>query len=217
MRAFPDQPVYLITQADFSAGRSTPEVVTAALEGGTNVVQLREKHASARTQYQIGQRVRELTATADVPLIVNNRIDIAEAINADGVHLGDDDLPVAVAREILGPEAIVGRSVSTPTAAEEAEAAGADYLGVGAVYRTDSKDDVDPENHGIGLDGLAAVVEATSLPVVGIGGVTTDNGSEVIAAGADGLAVISAITNATDPTAAAAALKQAVEEGVQKR
>ncbi len=205
--------MYLITQANLSKDRSTQAVVTAALEAGANIVQLREKHTSARHRYELGKELRALTAQADVPLIVNNRVDIAQAIDADGVHLGDDDLPVAVARDQLGESAIIGRSVTTPEAAQEAESAGADYLGVGAVYRTGSKNDVDPENHGIGLDGLQAVCEATTVPVVGIGGITPDNAGEVVTAGADGVAVISAITAADDPATATDKLQTAVVEG----
>jgi len=147
-----------------------------------------------------------------VPLIVNDRIDLAAAVDADGVHLGDDDLPVSVARERLGPDAIVGRSVSTPSAAREAEAAGADYLGVGAVYGTDSKD-TSPEQSNVGLDRIRAVREATDLPFVGIGGVTPENAAAVVEAGADGVAVISAITGADDPETATRDLAAAVDGG----
>ncbi|MFB6082646.1 MAG: thiamine phosphate synthase [Halorientalis sp.] len=203
---------YLVTAERLSAGRSTVEIVEAAIEAGIDVVQLREKEMSARDRYDLGRRLRELTRAADVPLIVNDRIDLAAAVDADGVHLGDEDLPVAVARERLGEAAVVGRSVSTPEAAREAERAGADYLGVGAVYPTDSKD-TDPEGTEIGLDRIAAVAEAVGIPVVGIGGVKPDNAAAVIEAGADGVAVISAITTADDPAAATRELRAAVERG----
>jgi thiamine-phosphate pyrophosphorylase len=137
-------------------------------------------------------------------------VDLAAALDADGVHLGDDDLPVSVAREQLGEDAIIGRSVSTPEAARRAEEAGADYLGVGAVFATDSKDDVPPEEQAIGLDRIRAVREATDLPFVGIGGVTPENAADVVQAGADGVAVISAITAADDPEAATRELHAAV-------
>lgn len=202
--------VYLITDADLSGDRSTVEIVENAIRGGVDVVQLREKGKSARTRYELGTTLRELTRDADVPLIVNDRIDIAAAIGADGVHLGDDDLPVSVARDQLGGEAIVGRSVSTPEAARQAEREGADYLGVGAVYGTTSKE-TDPEQANIGLDRIRAVREATDLPFVGIGGVTPDNAASVVEAGADGVAVISAITGADDPEGATRRLGAAVE------
>ena len=202
--------VYLVTDAGLSAERSTIAVVEAAIEGGVDIVQLREKNMSARSRYDLGLELRELTREADVPFLVNDRIDIAEGIDADGVHLGDDDLPIAAAREQLGENAIVGRSVSTPDAAREAEQAGADYLGVGAVYGTTSKETT-PEQSNIGLDRIRAVREATDLPFVGIGGVTPENADEVVSAGADGVAVISAITAATDPEAATRRLASAVE------
>ncbi len=202
--------VYLVTDAELSAGRSTVEVVEAAIEGGVDVVQLREKETSARTRYDLGLELRELTRDENVSLIVNDRIDLADAIDADGVHLGDDDLPIAAAREQLGEDALVGRSVSTPEAAHEAEAAGADYLGVGAVYGTASKETT-PEQSNIGLDRIRAVREATDLPFVGIGGITPENAADVVSAGADGVAVISAITAADDPEAATRRLASAVE------
>jgi thiamine-phosphate pyrophosphorylase len=202
--------VYLVTDEGLSAGRSTVEIVEAAVRGGVDIVQLREKPASANDRYELGRELRELTREADVSLIVNDRVDLAVALDADGVHLGDDDLPVSVAREQLGEEAIIGRSVSTPEAARRAEAAGADYLGVGAVFATESKDDVPPEEMGIGLDRIRAVREATDLPFVGIGGVTPENAASVVEAGADGVAVISAITGAEDPEAATRELAAAV-------
>jgi len=217
MRRFPDSEViYLVTQADLSAGRSTQAVVSAAIAGGVDVVQLREKDRSTRERYELGRRLRELTRKADVPLIVNDRVDLAAAVDADGVHLGDEDLPIAAAREQLGPEAIVGRSVSTPEAAREAAEEGADYLGVGAVYETSSKDK-DPEKAGIGPERLRAVREATDLPFVGIGGITPENAADVVEAGANGVAVITAITAAEDPEAATRTLADAVETGAQRR
>ena len=159
--------VYLVTDAGLSAGRSTPEVVAAAIDGGVDVVQLREKGTSAKERYQLGLELREETRAAGVPLIVNDRLDVAAAIDADGVHLGDDDLPVSVAREQLGKDAMVGRSVSTPAAAREAEAAGADYLGVGAIFGTNSKETT-PEQSNVGLERIRAVREAVDIPFVAI-------------------------------------------------
>jgi thiamine-phosphate pyrophosphorylase len=200
---------YLVTQGNLHE-RGTEATVAAAIEGGVDVVQLREKHATARERYELGLKLRDLTREADVPLVVNDRIDLTAAIDADGVHLGDDDLPVSVARERLGPDAIVGRSVSTPEAAREAEQAGADYLGVGAIYRTTTKDTRESESE-IGLDAVRAVREATDLPFVGIGGITVKNAGEVVTAGADGVAVVSAIAAAADdPEAAARELREAV-------
>ncbi len=207
---------YLVTAEAISAGRSTVDIVEAAVAGGVDVVQLREKEMPVRNRYDLGLELRELTRETDVPLIVNDRVDLAAAIDADGVHLGDEDLPIAVARDRLGEDAIVGRSVSTPEAAREAEQEGADYLGVGAVYPTDSKDP-DPEGTEIGLDRIRAVVQAVELPFVGIGGVNPDNAAAVVEAGADGVAVISAITAADDPEAATRELGAAVERGSGSR
>ncbi|QKG93559.1 thiamine phosphate synthase [Halorubrum salinarum] len=200
---------YLVTAASRSAGRATPEVVAAALDGGVDVVQLRDKATSARERYETGLRLRELTAEAGVPLIVNDRIDLAAAVDADGVHLGQADLPVAVARERLGEDAVVGVSASTVEQAEAAEAAGADYLGAGAVYGTDSKD-VSGDRDGIGAERIAAVADAVDVPVFGIGGIDAGNAAPVVEAGATGVAALSAITAAEDPAAATAALREAV-------
>lgn len=203
---------YLITQENLSAGRRTETIVDAALAGGVDVVQVREKHRTARTRLEIAETLRGPTAEADVPLIINDRLDIALAVDADGVHLGDDDLPVAVARAQLGEDAIIGRSVSTVEAAEAAERAGADYLGVGAVYTTSSKD-VDDDENGIGLDVVTHIADAVDIPLVGIGGVTPERTPDVVEAGADGVAVITAITEAADPERATRKLGEAVERG----
>ena len=203
---------YLITQENLSAGRRTEAIVDAALAGGVDVVQVREKHRTARTRLEIAETLRGPTAEADVPLIINDRLDIALAVDADGVHLGDDDLPVAVARAQLGEDAIIGRSVSTVEAAEAAERAGADYLGVGAIYTTSSKD-VDDEENGIGLDVVTHIADAVDIPLVGIGGVTPERTPDVVEAGADGVAVITAITEAADPERATQELGEAVERG----
>jgi thiamine-phosphate pyrophosphorylase len=207
---------YLVTQSDRSRGRSTADVVGAAIDGGIDVVQLREKHATARERLSVGREVRRLTEEADVPLVVNDRLDLAVALGADGVHLGDDDLPVGVARDQLGPDALVGRSVSTVEGARRAAEAGADYLGVGSIYRTTSKETT-PEQSEIGLDRLAAIRDAVSIPLVGIGGVTHERAADVVAAGADGVAVISEIAGADDPEAATRRLAAAVTEGRGRR
>jgi len=208
-----DWDVYLVTQASLSAGRTTDELVADAIAGVVGVVQLREKDRSARERYELGQELRELTREAGVTFVVNDRVDIAQALDADGVHLGDDDLPVSVARDLLGDDALIGRSVSTVEDAREAAAAGADYLGVGAVFATGSKDDIDDDEHAVGTDRVAAIADAVDIPFVGIGGITAENATEVVQAGADGVAVITAITQADDPAAAAANLVDAVEHG----
>lgn len=192
---------YLVTQQSLSAGRSTLEIVDAAVAGGIDVVQLREKDTTARTRYERGLAIRERTAEAGIPLIVNDRVDLALAIDADGVHVGQSDLPVSVARKLLGPDAVVGCSASTVAEARQAEADGADYLGVGDVYGTTSKA-VDREHVGVGPARIAEVVATVSIPVIGIGGITAENAGPVLEAGAAGVAVITEITGADDPEAA---------------
>ncbi|MBX0295605.1 thiamine phosphate synthase [Haloarcula nitratireducens] len=212
-----DWDVYLVTGESLSDGRSTREIVERAIEGGVGVVQLREKDLPVRERYEMGVELRELTRETGVAFVVNDRVDLAQAVDADGVHLGDDDLPVSVARELLGEDALIGRSVSFVADAEAAEAAGADYLGVGTVFRTGSKTDIPDEEHGVGPQRVADIAAAVDIPLVGIGGVTAANAAEVAAAGADGVAVITAITRAEDPSAAAVALREAVERGKRER
>jgi thiamine-phosphate pyrophosphorylase len=212
-----DWNVSLVTQESLSAGRSTRAVVEAAIAGGVDVVQLREKDRSARERYHLGRKLRELTREAGVTFVVNDRADIAQAVEADGVHLGDDDLPVPAARELLGEDAVVGRSVSFVDDAVAAERAGADYLGVGAVYATGSKDDIDDDEHRIGPERVGDIAAAVDIPVVGIGGITADNAGPVAAAGADGVAVITAITRADDPETATRELAAVVERAREDR
>ncbi|ELZ07023.1 thiamine phosphate synthase [Natrialba aegyptia] len=205
---------YLVTQASLSAGLSTAEIARKAIAGGVDAIQLREKDTDARTRYELGRELREFTAEADVALIVNDRVDLAQAIDADGVHVGQSDLPVAVARDLLGPDAIVGCSTSTVAEARRAEADGADYLGVGSIYGTTSKA-VAEHKDGIGPERVAEITDAVSIPVVGIGGITADNAGLVADAGATGVAVISEITAADDPRAATEALSAALEAPTQ--
>ena len=212
-----DWNVSLVTQESLSAGRSTRAVVEAAIAGGVDIVQLREKDRSARERYHLGRKLRELTREAGVTFVVNDRADIAQAVEADGVHLGDDDLPVPAAREILDEDAVVGRSVSFVDDAVAAERAGADYLGVGAVYATGSKDDIDDDEHRIGPERVGDIAAAVDIPVVGIGGITAENAGPVAAAGADGVAVITAITRADDPETATRELAAVVERAREDR
>jgi thiamine-phosphate pyrophosphorylase len=155
----------------------------------------------------LGQALLAITRPASIPLIVNDRLDVALAIEADGAHVGQDDLPAAMARQILGPERILGVSAETVGQAQQAERDGANYLGVGDVFGTPSKPDAGSP---IGIDGLAATVRAVALPVVAIGGITLDNAPAVIAVGAVGVAVISAVVGAADPAAAARQLRERI-------
>lgn len=208
----PDQwQTYLVTQQTLSANRSTVEIVENAIDGGVDVIQLREKEMSARDRYEVGQQLRELTTEAGVELIVNDRIDLARAIDADGVHLGQSDLPISVAREQLGDDAIIGASVSTVSEARLAAITGADYVGVGAIYGTTSKPEAPTADEGLGLDALADIVQTVKIPVVAIGGITPENAAEPIAAGASSVAAISAITAAEDPAAAVRSLRESTD------
>ncbi len=204
---------YLVTQENLSEGRSTEAIASEAIAGGIDAIQVREKDRSAAERVALARKLREPTRRADVSLIINDRVDIAIAADADGVHLGQDDLPVADAREQLGEDAIIGQSVSTVKEAKEAVAAGVDYLGVGPIYETDSKADA---TEAIGLDRVEAIAAAVDVPFVGIGGVTADRTPNVVAAGADGVAVITAITAAEEPAKATTELAAGVADGKRR-
>jgi thiamine-phosphate pyrophosphorylase len=202
-----DWSVYIVTDERAAGERALPEIVRAAIQGGATAVQLRAKVATTREMVALGQALLAITRPAGIPLIVNDRLDVALAIEADGAHVGQDDLPAAMARQLLGPERILGVSAETVAQAQQAERDGANYLGVGDVFGTPSKPDAGSP---IGIDGLAATVRAVALPVVAIGGITLDNAPAVIAVGAVGVAVISAVVGAADPAAAARQLRERI-------
>jgi thiamine-phosphate pyrophosphorylase len=204
-----DYSLYLVTDRGLARGRSTLEIVSAAVHGGVTVVQLREKDCSTRDFIEQALTVKELLKDRGVPLIINDRVDVAQAVKADGVHLGQTDMPLAVAKEILGDSMIIGISAESLQDAIEAEKAGADYLGVSPIYATPTKTDTAPP---LGLEGLRKIRKAVRLPLVGIGGLNPGNATEVIRSGADGVAVVSAIVAAEDPQTAADALKQIIIE-----
>lgn len=206
--------LYVLTDARVARGRSLVELVAAALEGGATAIQLREKSLSTLDQVTLGKELRRLTTDAGALFIVNDRADIACVLEADGVHLGQDDLPVAAARKILGPDAIVGGSAGNLEELARSLAAGVDYLGVGPMYPTGTKSDAGPP---IGPAGLALIRQNTDLPIVGIGAIDAENAAPVIAAGADGVAVISAVIGADDVKAAARRLRQAVEAALKAK
>ena len=189
MKAQPDYSIYLVTDDGCLQGRALLDCVRKALEGGVTLVQYRAKTASSAEMYAEALQLKALCDSFNVPLIINDRLDIAMAVGAAGVHLGQDDLPCAAARKILGEDYIIGVSAHNPAEAKAALQSGADYLGCGAVFGTATKADVKK----LGTDGLAAICKAKGLPVVGIGGVTADNYREVRAAGADGAAIVSGI------------------------
>lgn len=209
----PDLRVYLILDPALTLGRPPLEIAEAALRGGITMLQLRWKSGPLREMLQLGEALQKLCQRYGVPFLINDRVDVALALRADGVHLGQEDLPPEVARRLLGAQALIGVSARTPDQARAAEAAGADYLGTGSVFPTSSK--ANPIL--IGLEGLATVIRSTRLPVVAIGGVSPENATACIRAGAAGVAVISAITQAPDPEAAARALRQAVDRALAER
>jgi thiamine-phosphate pyrophosphorylase len=203
-----DWSVYVITDRRTAGERPLLDVVRAAIRGGATVVQLREKEASTRAMIELGQALLEVTRAAGIPLIVNDRVDVALAIGAEGVHIGQDDMPAAIARRLIGPDRILGVSARTVEEAIQAERDGANYLGAGDVFGTPTKPDAGPP---IGVEGLRQIVRAVSIPVVAIGGVTPQNAPAAVEAGAVGVAVISAVMGAPDPEAAARQLREVVK------
>ena len=189
MKAQPDYSIYLVTDDGCLQGRALLDCVSEALDGGVTLVQYRAKTASSAEMYAEALQLKALCDSFNVPLIINDRLDIAMAVGAAGVHLGQDDLPCAAARKILGEDYIIGVSAHNPAEAKAALQSGADYLGCGAVFGTATKADVKK----LGTEGLTAICREKGLPVVGIGGVTADNYREVRVAGADGAAIVSGI------------------------
>lgn len=208
MKAQPDYSIYLVTDDGCLQGRALIDCVRKALEGGVTLVQYRAKTASSAEMYAEALQLKALCDSFNVPLIINDRLDIAMAVGAAGVHLGQDDLPCAAARRILGEDYIIGVSAHNPAEAAEALERGADYLGCGAVFGTATKADVKK----LGTEGLTAICREKRLPVVGIGGVTADNYREVRAAGADGAAIVSGILAQPDIRATVRAIARVSQE-----
>lgn len=201
--------LHVLTAREWSRGRDTLSVVSAALEGGATIIQLRDKQASTRQLVADGLALRRLTREHGALLIVNDRIDVALAVDADGVHLGqDDDMPVQLARKILGPERILGISAGNQAEATAAIAAQADYISIGAIYATRAKVDAGAP---IGTHFLRELALQTSIPLVAIGGITAHNVAPVMQAGAIGLAVITAVVSADDITAATREIRNALK------
>ncbi|MEY4756098.1 MAG: hypothetical protein RJA34_996 [Pseudomonadota bacterium] len=196
--------LYLVTDRDSLGSRTLIDVVQAAVHGGVTCVQLREKQANARDFHALAAALMALLAPQGIALIINDRVDIALACGAHGVHLGQSDLPVASARQLLPPEVFIGWSVETPADVALASQLPVDYLGVSPVFATPTKTDTHTP---WGLNGLREVRKQTHLPLVAIGGIHAGNARETLDAGADSLAVVSAICSAPDPQAAARTLR----------
>lgn len=207
-------PVYLVMGLEGNDKLTAVELAKDALEGGVSLLQLREKNAPLHKVLEQGRQIRELCRKYHVPFIVNDRIDVALLLDADGVHVGQDDIPGSQARKLLGPSKIIGVSAGTMEEAEYAVAEGADYLGVGAVYATLSKSDA---GEPIGTNLITQIHKRWNIPMVGIGGINNNNAHHVIAAGADGVAVVSAITTQSSARNAAAMLLNHVKTALEKR
>ncbi len=202
-----DYTLYLVTNRRLMSCQTIEESVELAIAGGVSAVQLREKDCSSREFYELALRVKQITAPHNIPLIINDRIDICMAANADGVHLGQSDIPCKAARKILGADKIIGVSAALPEEAAQAQADGADYLGVGAVFQTGTKTNTRP----VTPDIIRKIRAAVTIPFVVIGGVNPDNIKELYGLGINGAAVVSAIVSQPDITTAAREMRKAAE------
>ncbi len=204
-----DYSLYLVTDRGLSLGRSTLEIVQAAVAGGVSCVQLRENHCSTREFLNEAHSLQEFLHSKNIPLIINDRVDVALAIGADGVHLGQKDMPIGDARKLLGNKIIIGISAESVDDAVFAEAQGADYVGISPVFTTTTKKDIAPP---LGLEGIREIRRKVRLPLLAIGGIHQDNATAVLQAGADGIAVVSAIVSAQCPATAAKVLREKINQ-----
>jgi thiamine-phosphate pyrophosphorylase len=206
MERFREAGLYLVTGASMSEGRTTPQIVQAALEGGCRLIQMREKGLAVRQLVDLGRQLRAMTAAADALLIVNDRLDIAMAVDADGVHLGQDDVPVNLARRIA-PEMIIGASSHDEAEAAEAQARGASYVNIGPVFSTKTKQWDEPF---LGIARVRDISKVLDVPFTVMGGIKQGHIADLRAAGARTVAVVTAVTAAADPAAAVVELLDAL-------
>lgn len=199
-----DYRVYLVTDREVLGHRSLKEAVEQAILGGATLIQLREKNLSSLEFYNTALEIKEITSKYEIPLIINDRMDIALAIDAEGVHIGQEDIPLLVARKILGEEKLIGVSAQNLEQALKAESEGADYLGVGAIFKTSTKKDAKQE---MGLKLLSEIKEKVRIPIVGIGGIDHSNARSVMETGVQGVAVVSCILGKEDIKEATESLK----------
>ena len=199
-----DYSLYLVTDRNCLNGKNLFESVDNAIKGGVTVVQLREKLASSREFYTVGMKLKEITKYYNVPLIINDRVDIALALDADGVHVGQDDLDAEMVRKLIGNNKIVGVSTKTIEQALQAKHSGVDYLGVGAVFPTRTKQDTSE----LSFDEISCICKAVDIPVLGIGGISQENVAKLNKIGLEGICVVSAILSNQDCKLAASNLKQ---------
>ena len=210
----PDYSLYLILDPWLAPSRPLSELAEEAIEGGVSMLQLRYKGEKAREFFELAREIREVSRRHGVPLIINDRLDIALATGAGGVHVGQEDLPAGETRRILPQDMILGVSAASLEEAKEAERMGASYIGLGSIFATSSKPDAGKP---IGTERIAEVSRTVEIPIVAIGGIQVANAEEVIEKGASGVAVISAILQAKDPRAAAQQLRTVIERAKGKR
>ncbi len=203
-----DYSVYLVTDRDLMSTETLEEAVEQAIKGGCTLIQLREKNCSSLDFYNTAVNVKKITDKYNVPLLINDRLDIALAVDADGVHVGQSDLPCSVVRKIIGESKIIGVSAGNLKDALKAQEDGADYIGVGAMYATGTKKDADPTS----MEELKKIRENVSIPIVVIGGINKDRVKDFDGMGIDGLAIVSAIIAQKDICKAASEIKEMFEE-----
>jgi len=203
-----DLSLYLVTDHSLSKGRPIEWIVEEAVKGGVTMVQLREKYCNTDDFLKLAVKLKEILKPYNVPLIINDRIDIVLAANADGLHIGQSDMPYHMARQKLGYEKIIGLSVETLSQAKEADLLDVDYIGISPVFATVTKTDISTP---LGLEGIREIASFTKHPIVGIGGINVMNTKAVIDAGANGVAVVSAICLANNPQQAAFELKNEIQ------
>ncbi|TGA69052.1 thiamine phosphate synthase [Aliivibrio fischeri] len=187
-------------------------VVSEAVKGGVTMVQVREKHGDVRAFIQRSLAIKEILKDSGVPLIINDRVDVALAVQADGVHLGQSDMPAQIARQLIGPDMILGLSVENETQLRKAQELPVDYLGISAIFSTPTKTNIIKE---WGIQGLAFAVKESQLPLVAIGGINDSNIREVVDTGVDGIALVSAICHASSPKKASQALLSLMNDDVE--
>lgn len=202
--------LYLVMGLEEKHGRSAIELAKEAISGGVTCVQLREKKLPLREVIKLGEPIRNMCRELGIPFLVNDRVDVAMILEADGVHVGQDDLPGSYVRRLIGPDKWIGISASSMDEAEWAMSENPDYLGIGSIFRTQSKSDAgDP----VGVNFIQKIrLRWPDIPLVGIGGIEADNAADVIRAQANGVAVISAITNQPNPFAAASIFIKAMKQ-----
>lgn len=204
-----DLSLYLVTDRSLSMGRSVEYIVEEAVKGGVTIVQLREKNISTIEFYNIACSLKRLLKPHNIPLIINDRLDIAIASDADGLHIGQSDMPYEVVRKILGKDKIIGLSVETVEQAREANMLDVDYIGLSPVFSTNTKTDI---NTPLELEGIKEIASFTKHKTVAIGGINKTNTGDIIKSGADGIAIVSAIVSNKDPKAASEELRRLVTE-----